>query len=75
MGTEGSGAEWNRMVGGVWALTFRGVLAPGWVLPCNCGLVAPERPFGHGVLIFRDIVEGRSASRSLPVILDKVKNP
>ena len=55
--------------------TFRGVLAPGWVLPCECGIVAPERPFGHGALIFRDIVNGRSAARSIPAILDKVKSP
>lgn len=50
---------------------FSGVLTPGWVLPCACGIVAPERPFGSGMLHFRDVVEGRSVMRSIPVELDK----
>ena len=55
--------------------TFRGVLAPGWVLPCECGIAAPERPFGCGTLVFRDIVDGRAVIRSVPTVLDKVKSP
>jgi len=51
--------------------TFSGVLAPGWVLPCECGIAAPERPFGCGTLTFRDAVDGRSAVRSIPVTLEK----
>ena len=51
--------------------TFSGVLAPGWVLPCECGIVAPERPFGCGTLTFQDVVNGRSAVRSMSVTLEK----
>ncbi len=51
--------------------SYRGVVAPGWVLPCECGISAPERPFGFGTLVFRDIVGGRAAMRSLPVSVDK----
>ena len=51
--------------------TFSGVLAPGWVLPCACGLSAPERSFGSGTLCFRDVVGGKSVMRSMPVLLDK----
>lgn len=32
---------------------YRGIVVPGWVLPCECGLVAPEKPFGTGVLILK----------------------
>ena len=53
--------------------TFSGVLAPGWVLPCACGLVAPERPFGSGTLCFRDVVDGKPVMRSMPVALDRYK--
>lgn len=53
--------------------SFSGVVTPGWVLPCACGLVAPERPFGCGVLTFRDVVGGRPFVRSMPAILGKVK--
>ena len=53
--------------------TFSGVLAPGWVLPCACGIVAPEKPFGCGALTFRDVVSGHAATRSVPVLLDKAR--
>lgn len=32
---------------------YRGIVVPGWVLPCECGLVAPEKPFGTGVLLLK----------------------
>lgn len=32
---------------------YRGLVVPGWVLPCECGLVAPEKPFGTGVMILK----------------------
>lgn len=57
----------NRIVTG----TYRGVLTPGWVLPCACGIDAPEMPFGGGMFCFRDVVGGKSVMRSLPVVLDK----
>ena len=53
--------------------SYAGVVAPGWVLPCACGMSAPEMPFGCGVLSFGDIVGGKSVKRSLPVLLDKYK--
>ena len=52
---------------------FRGVVIPGWCLPCDCGYTAPERPFGSGQLVFRDFVDGRQVMRSLPVTLDILK--
>jgi hypothetical protein len=51
--------------------SFCGVLAPGWVLPCECGIAAPERPFGFGALWFRDVVGGKGVTRSLPAVLGK----
>ena len=53
--------------------SFSGVLTPGWVLPCECGIAAPERPFGCGALWFRDMTGGKSVTRSMPVVLDKTK--
>ena len=53
--------------------TFSGVLTPGWVLPCACGIVAPEKPFGNGVLWFRDAVGDGGVMRSIPVALDRCK--
>ena len=53
--------------------SYAGVVTPGWVLPCECGIVAPERPFGCGALTFRDVVDGRAVFRSMPAVLDKVK--
>lgn len=51
--------------------TYRGLVVPGWVLPCECGIVAPEKPFGAGVLLLR----GRGgASAALPVTLDRQRN-
>ena len=55
--------------------SYTGVIAPGWVLPCACGLSAPEMPFGGGTLCFRDVIEGRSAVRSVPLSLDKYPAP
>ena len=52
--------------------TFSGVLTPGWVLPCECGIVAPEKPFGSGALWFRDVVGEGGVTRSLPLVLDKL---
>ena len=51
--------------------TFSGVLTPGWVLPCACGITAPEKPFGCGMLWFRDVVDGNAVTRSLPSVLNK----
>ena len=53
--------------------TFSGVLTPGWVLPCACGIVAPEKPFGSGALWFRDVVDEGGVTRSLPLALDRLK--
>lgn len=51
--------------------TYVGVLTPGWVLPCECGIKAPEMPFGCGTLHFADVVGKRSVRRSMPLYLDK----
>lgn len=32
---------------------YRGLVVPGWVLPCECGIIAPEKPFGTGVLLLK----------------------
>ena len=53
--------------------TFSGVVTPGWVLPCECGIVAPEKPFGSGALWFRDVVGEDGVMRSIPVVLDRCK--
>ena len=54
--------------------SFAGVLTPGWVLPCECGLVAPEKPFGFGAIVFRDIVYGEAVARSIPTMIEKRKS-
>lgn len=66
-GTARIAFEGGRAVNGA----YTGVVVPGWVLPCACGLSAPERPFGSGTLAFRDVVGGKSALRSIPLTLDK----
>ena len=53
--------------------SFNGVLAPGWVLPCDCGIAAPEMPIGCGALYFMDVAGGRAIKRSVPIWLDKEK--
>ena len=61
--------ESGRMANG----SYFGVVAPGWVLPCECGIVAPEMPFGCGSLQFTDVVGGKAVKRSLSTWLDKDK--
>ena len=51
--------------------TYAGVVTPGWVLPCECGIVAPEKAYGCGTIYFTDSIGGRAATRSIPLILDK----
>ena len=51
--------------------TYFGVAVPGWIRPCDCGNNAPEMPFGCGMLYFRDVVGGKAATRSVPLVLDK----
>jgi len=51
--------------------SYSGVVVPGWVLPCECGLTAPVMPFGCGTLVFSDAAGGKSVSRSMPVFIDK----
>lgn len=50
---------------------YKGVLTPGWVLPCACGIVAPEHPMGLGVFFFRDMVDGVTVTRSIAVEISK----
>ncbi len=68
-GTARMEFESGRMANG----SYFGVVAPGWVLPCECGIVAPEMPFAFGSLHFTDIVGGKAVKRSLPICLDKEK--
>jgi len=68
-GTARIAFESGRNVSG----SYCGVLVPGWVLPCECGINAPEMPFGCGTLHFWDVIGGRSVKRSVPLILDKYK--
>lgn len=51
--------------------TYRGLVVPGWVLPCECGLVAPEKPFGTGVLLLRGT---GGTSTTAPVTFDRQRN-
>ena len=51
--------------------TYRGLVVPGWVLPCECGLVAPEKPFGTGVLLLRG---AGGTSTTAPVTFDRLRN-
>ena len=53
--------------------SYFGVVVPGWVLPCECGIVAPEMPFAFGALHFTDVVCGKAVKRSLSTWLDKDK--
>lgn len=58
----------GRTVAGTW----RGVLTPGWVLPCECGITAPEMPFACGTLYFRERgADGKHSTKSIPVAIDK----
>lgn len=50
---------------------YRGLVVPGWVLPCECGLVAPEKPFGTGVLLLRG---AGGTSTTAPVTFDRLRN-
>ena len=50
---------------------YRGLVVPGWVLPCECGLVAPEKPFGTGVLLLRG---AGGTSTTAPVTFDRQRN-
>lgn len=68
-GTARMEFESGRMANG----SYFGVVAPGWVLPCECGIVAPEMPFGCGSLQFTDVVGGKAVKRSLSTWLDKDK--
>ena len=57
--------------GRVISAAYAGVVTPGWVLPCECGIVAPEKAYGCGTVYFTDSIEGRAGTRSIPLILDK----
>lgn len=52
--------------------SIRGVLLPGW-LDCGCGDELVVRPFGSGMLVFKDTIGGRSVTRSLPVNLVNIQ--
>lgn len=57
--------------------SYRGVVVPGWVGAESCcgaaTYLGPELPFGRGVFYFRDVVGGKTVTRSLPVVLDIAK--
>lgn len=57
----------GRIVTGI----YRGLVVPGWVLPCECGLVAPEKPFGTGVLLLRG---ADGTSTTAPVTFDRLRD-
>jgi len=51
--------------------TLKGVLVPGWYENCDCGDVPKEIPFGNGLFIYKAKVGSKTATLSLPVVIDE----